>query len=119
MLRRCESDALGVQEVQQLGGTQPDTRHPEPRLQVVHRERLVLQHASIQRRVRQDEGVHSLDFFLLAHDRLRRRETLAVGAVLIRVAQLRVGPGGSQSHAQLHAVKSYRGKRHCLNTQRF
>lgn len=94
LLCRRESDALGIKEVQQLGSAQPDACCPEPCLQIAQGERLVLQHTAVQRRVGQDEGTHGLEFVLLAYGRLRRCDTLAVGAVVVRVTDLRVGSGG-------------------------
>lgn len=93
LLCRRESDALGVQEVQELGGAELDPCCAKAGLQLAQRERLVLKHTAVQRRVRQDERTHGLEFVFLAHDRLRRCETVAVRAVIVRVAHLRVGSG--------------------------
>lgn len=75
---RGEGDALRVQEVQQLGSAQTDARCLELGLELRQREWLVLQHATIQHRVGLDKGTHSLEFVLLAQDRLGCRDPLAV-----------------------------------------
>lgn len=61
-----EGDALGVQVVHQLGGTQADPSRLELLLELGQDQRLVLKDLSVQIRVRQDEGAHRPEAVLQA-----------------------------------------------------
>lgn len=67
---RGEGDALGVQVVHQLGGTQADPGRLESSLELRQDQRLVLEDLSVQFRVGQDEGAHSPEAILEARRRL-------------------------------------------------
>lgn len=88
---RGEGDALGVQEVHQLGGTQADPRRLELGLEGGQDQGLVLQDLSVELRVGQDEGAHRPEPVLEAGRRLGGRDA----TVSVRVS-VRGGGGGAE-----------------------
>lgn len=88
-----ECDALRVQVVHELGGTEPDPGCFESLLELGEDQRLVLEDLVVQPGVGQDEGAHGLEPILKAVRSLRGGDaTVAVGVAIGREAQLWVGP---------------------------
>lgn len=90
-LGRGDGDALGVQVVQQLGGSQTDPGRFEALLELRQHQRPVPQDLTVQPRVGQDEGAHRPQTVLVVARRLGGRDA-AVAVGVGGEAQLGVGP---------------------------
>ena len=102
---RGEGDALGVQVVHQLGGTQADPSRLESSLELRQDQRLVLEDLSVQFRVGQDEGAHSLEAILEACGRLGGGyAAITVWVGVGGEAQNWVGPFGRAGWGWVHVI---------------